>query len=197
MKSFINHARIYILRGLLAIIPVLLSLLAIRFIYIIIDKRIVEYVDQRIGFKIYGLGIIIVLIILYFIGLIASNVIGKQFFNFIENITSRIPIIKTTYQVGKQVSQSLSMPEKQIFKRVVFVDLPKNGILTAAFVTGSIVNKKNNETLLKVFIPTVPNPTTGFLFFIKESQTISTDWTVEETMKTIISGGIIGPAEIN
>ena len=113
-----------------------------------------------------------------------------------ENILSRIPIINTTYHVGKQLSDTLSLPEKQVFKKVVLVDYFKPGIWTVGFVTGAVYDRKNNEKLLKVFIPTVPNPTSGILVIMKESQTVDPKWSIEQGMKTVISGGIIGPEEI-
>jgi len=114
----------------------------------------------------------------------------------VEKILNRIPIIKTTYQIGKQVSVALSLPEKQIFKRVVLVEYFRPGTLTIGFVTGTILDKANNEKLLKVFIPTVPNPTSGIFVILKESKVIEPGWSVEQAMKIVISGGIIGPEEI-
>ena len=197
MKRFLGHAKIYIFRGLLAVIPLFLSVLAIRLIYVVIDKRIVNFINQYVGYRIPGLGILFVLIFLYFIGLLASNVIGHRFFGIIEKISKRIPFIKAIYQVGKQLSSTFSLPEKQIFKRVVFFKF-KESVWTMGFVTGMMEDKRNNvsEKFLKVFVPTVPNPTSGFLLFLKESEVFDPQWTVEEGIKTVISGGIIGPEAI-
>ena len=95
MKLFFSHARTYIFRGLLAVIPLLLSVVAIQLLYVLIDKRVVAFLDQFMHVRqIPGLGILLVLICLYFIGLIVSNVVGKQIFYFIGGITERIPVIK-------------------------------------------------------------------------------------------------------
>ena len=196
MKNFFKHVRVYIFRGILASIPLFLSYLVIKFIYLMIDKRANNLLEPLIGYRIPFLGILLVLVILYLVGFAASNVIGRQFFNLLGGIASRIPIVKTTYQVGKQLSSTLSLPEKQIFKRVVLVECLKSGIWTIGFVTGTILDKRNHEKLLKVFVPTVPNPTTGFIFLLKESQTIDPGWSVEQAIKAVISGGIIGPEEI-
>ena len=166
MKRFLNHAKIYIFRGLLAVIPLFLSVLAIRLVYVVIDKRIVNLINQYIGYRIPGLGILFVLIFLYFIGFLASNVIGHRFFGIIERISRRIPLIKTIYQVGKQLSSTFSLSEKQVFKRVVLVNFRGNA-MTIGFVTGTLEDQTKNgsEKFLKVFVPTVPNPTSGFLLF--------------------------------
>lgn len=161
-----------------------------------LDQKVVGVIEKIIGFRIPGLGILLILVTLYLIGYLASNVIGKRFFNLVEKILNRIPIIKTTYQIGKQVSVALSLPEKQIFKRVVLVEYFRLGTLTIGFVTGTILDKANNKKLLKVFIPTVPNPTSGIFVILKESKVIESGWSVEQAMKIVISGGIIGPEEI-
>ena len=197
MKRFLNHVKIYVFRGLLAVIPLFLSVLAIRLIYVVIDKRIVNFVNQYIGYRIPGLGILFVLIFLYFIGFLASNVIGHRFFGIIERISRRIPLIKTIYQVGKQFSSTFSLSEKQVFKRVVLVNFRGNA-MTIGFVTGTLEDKTKSESekFLKVFVPTVPNPTSGFLLFLKESAVLDPQWTIEEGIKAVISGGIIGPETI-
>ena len=195
-KSF-KHLRKYILRGVLAIIPLALSIFVIRLLYVGIDKRVMGMIDQFIGYTIPGLGILLVLVILYVIGVVASNLAGKQFFNWLERISRKIPLINTTYHVGKQLSDTLSLPEKQVFRKAVLVDYLKPGIWTIGFVTGTIIDKKNNnEKLLKVFVPTPPNPTSGTMVVVKESETRDPGWTIEEAMQTVISGGIIGPKEI-
>lgn len=197
MKNLFSHIKTHIFRGLLAIIPLALTIFVIQFLYIAIDKRVMSMVDEIIGFRIPGLGIFLVLTALYLLGFITSNVVGKKFFGLIEKITDRIPLVKTTYHVGKQLSSTLSLPERQVFKRAVLVEYLKPGIWTIGFVTGVIIDRKNNgEKLLKVFVPTPPNPTSGTMVLVKESQTRDPGWSIEEAMKAVISGGIIGPIEI-
>ena len=191
-----KHIRIYIFRGILAIIPLVLSFLAVRFLYIMIDQKVVGWLNKFIGFNVPGLGILLVLILLYILGFVASNVIGKNLFGLLEQISARIPIIKTVYNVGKQLSLTLSVPEKQVFKRVVLIEFLKPGYWTIGFVTGTVVDRTTGEQLLKVFIPTTPTPMSGCFVLARESNVRDSGWSVEDAMKTIISGGIIGPAEI-
>jgi len=154
-------------------------------------------VDEIIGFRIPGLGIFLVFNVLYLLGFVTSNVVGKNVFGLIERITDRIPLIKTTYNVGKQLSATLSLPERQVFKRAVLVEYLKPGMWTIGFVTGVIIDRENSdEKLLKVFVPTPPNPTSGTMVVVRESQTRDPGWSIEEAMKAVISGGIIGPTEI-
>ncbi len=193
----IRHLRKYIIRGLLAIIPLALTYFAIKILYTTIDQRAVTLVDRFTGFSFPGLGIILVLISLYLLGLIASNVVGRKVFGLIEKITDHIPLIKTTYKIGRQLGTTLSLPEKKVFKRAVLVEYLKPGMWTIGFVTGIVVDKKNSdEKLLKIYIPTPPNPTSGTMVVVKESQIRDPGWSIEEALRTVLSGGIIGPEEL-
>ncbi len=194
--SFV-HLKKYIFRGILALIPPVLTFLVLRLLYVGIDQKVTRIIERIIGFSIPGLGILLVLLVIYFVGIIASNMIGRQIFNLIEKIVSRIPLINTTYQVGKQLSVTLALPERQVFKRAVLVEYLKQGMWTVGFVTGAIQDRgHNDEILLKVYIPTPPMPTSGTMVLVRESQTRDPGWTIEEAMKIVISGGIIGPDQI-
>lgn len=198
MKKIFTHIRIYILRGLIALIPIALTVLVIRLLYVGIDKRVVALLNHYFGYSIPGLGIILVVIVLYIIGRTASNVAGRQFFGIIENITKRLPIINTTYQIGKQLSDTLSLPERQVFKKAVLVELFKKDSWVVGFVTGKLKDKRNNgEIMLKIYVPTPPNPTSGFLLVVKENEVRDPGWTIEEAMRVVLSGGIIGPDSID
>ena len=197
MKALISHMKKYTIRGFLATIPLLLSVLVVQLLYVNIDKRIVGLVDKTTGFSFPGLGIILLVTSLYLLGVVTSNIAGRKMFSMIEQVTKRLPFIKTTYQVGKQLSETLSIPEKHAFKRALLVDYLKPGIWTIGFVTGKIYDrKKKDEVLLKVFVPTPPNPTSGTMVVVRESETRDPGWTIEEAIRTVVSGGIIGPDEI-
>lgn len=198
MKNFFNHIRTYILRGLLAIIPLLLCCLAIKLLYVLIDKQVMTFLSHYFDIRqIPGLGILLLLFSLYFIGLIFSNVVGRQVLAFIGHVTERIPIIKFIYGVGKQISDTLSItdPQKQAFQRAVLVNSFNGNGWLVGFVTGSIKDQ-NGEELLRVFVPSAPHPLTGIIFIVKPSQTIDCGWTVEEALKMVVSIGIVSPEAI-
>ena len=197
MKSLFRHIRAYVFRGLLAVVPLALSFFSLKILYTAIDKRVMGMAEQIIGFTFPGLGVLLLLVILYVLGLVASNVIGRQIFGLAERIANRIPLVKTTYQIGRQLAVTFSLPEKQAFKRAVLVEYLKPGMWTIGFVTGTIIDKNNNdETFLKVFVPTPPNPASGTVVVVKESQTRDPGWSIEEALKSVISAGVIGPTEI-
>jgi len=197
MKGIFRHLRIYTFRGLLAIVPFALSFFSLKILYTVIDKRVTIMIERYLGFTFPGLGVLLVLASLYLFGLIASNMVGRQLFGLVERIANGIPLVKTVYQVGRQLATSLSLPGTQVFKRAVLVEYLKPGIWTIGFVTGTIIDKTHDdETLLKVFVPTPPNPTSGTMVAVRESETRNPGWSVEEALKSVISAGVIGPTEI-
>lgn len=197
MKKFVAHIKKYVFRGLFAVVPLFLTYLAIKLLYTAIDQRAVGLVDHFLGFKFPGLGILLVLVALYILGLLASNVVGKKLFGLLGRITNHIPLIKTTYKVGQQLGATLSLPEKQVFKKAVLVEYLKPGMWTIGFVTGEVTDRKSHdERLLKVYIPTPPNPTSGTLVVVRETQIRDPGWTIDEALKAVLSGGIIGPEEL-
>jgi uncharacterized membrane protein len=197
MSGFFQHLKAYIFRGFLAVIPLGLSYLLIRFLYIAVDTRVAGIIEKVIGFNIPGLGILLVLVLLYLLGLVASNWMGKRVFALIERVTRRIPLIKSIYTLGKQLADAFSLPDKQGLKRAVLVEHFRPGVWSIGFVTGSVSDRaKKEEKMVRIFIPTAPNPTTGFVVVVKESQVRDLDWSVSEAMNSIISGGIVGPEEI-
>jgi uncharacterized membrane protein len=196
MKDFLLHLRMYIFRGLLAIIPILLCLLAVQLLYVLIDQRVMgffaKYFDLR---QIPGMGIILLLLSLYFIGLIVSSIIGRQLFRFIDHISNSIPLIKIIYGVGKQLSQSLAVADdkKQAFKKAVLVKV-NEGLFAPAFVMNSFTDTNSKEEMYFVLIPTSPTPASGFVTVVKVSQTIDPGWSIEECLKAVVSVGIVTPA---
>jgi len=198
MKKFFVHIWIYILRGLLAVIPLFLCWTAIWLLRKFIDQQVLKFLAQYVDIRqIPGLGILLLLVSLYLIGLVFSNVLGRQIFKFIDNVAERIPIIKFIYSVGKQISDTLSItdPQKQAFQKAVLVNTFNGNGWMVGFVTGNIKDQ-NGEDLLRVFVPSSPHPLTGIIFIVKPSQVLDCGWTVEEALKMVVSIGIVSPVEI-
>ncbi len=195
MNRVFAHIRRFIIRGTLALIPIALPVFAIYLLYAFIDRRLLGLVQTTFGISFPGLGIVLLLVILYFVGLIVSNFFGRQLLEGLESLTERIPIINTAYRIGKQLSGTLSLPEEQIFRRPILVPYAAPNTWQVGFVTGTVTDGKGQD-LLKVYVPTPPNPTSGFVYFMKESDTRDPGWTVEEAMQCILSGGLIGPDKI-
>jgi len=128
MKNAFIHIKTYIFRGLIAVIPLALTVFVIQFLYLAIDQRIMGLVDEFIGFRIPGLGIVLQLNVLYLIGFIASNVVSRKIFGFAERITERIPLINTTYHVGKQLSATQAFQGEGFMVKEASQDLAFTGM---------------------------------------------------------------------
>ena len=125
-------------------------------------------------------------------GYIISSVFGKFLFSKMEDIISRIPLVNSLYQTIKGLTESISSSSKQAFSKVVLIEYPRKGIWTLALVTGDSVNNKNQE-FYHLFLPTSPNPTSGYMLYISKDDVIEIDMSAEEAIKIIVSGGAISP----
>lgn len=206
--QFKKDVRKRMLTGLLLILPVYVTFFVVKFLFSFVGGTLAPVVKKML--QIYGVtqpktsinefiitffGLILTFIALYFIGIFAANFVGKAIINYFENLVTKTPIIRNIYSSVKQIIHSVSLPGKQAFKRVVLIDFPKAGTKSMGFVTAS--TKCNNEKkLITVFIPTIPNPTTGFLVFTTEDEVIDANLTVEEAFKILFSGGVLTPEHI-
>jgi uncharacterized membrane protein len=183
------------LTGLLTLLPIYITYLLLRFIIGIAPNipylRTIPYLsDNEILVNI--IEFIGALIVIFIIGIVVSNVVGKRLFSLFENIMERVPLINTIYTSSRQIMQTLTMPGKGSFKQVVLIEYPRKDLWTLAFVT-AYSKSKSNEQYVHVFLPTTPNPTSGFMLFVKEKDVKPSGMTVEEGLKTLISGGMIAP----
>lgn len=185
------------MRGFLAAIPFILSYYVIRFIYLAAQTRLTARIEKLLGFHIPGLGIILVVLVLYLLGIISGNWLGRKALSLVDKVTERIPVVKSIYHLGKQISSSFALPEHRAFQRVVMVEPFQPGVWSVGFVTGEVVDSgRAKRKLLKVFVPTAPNPTAGFLVMISEGRVRELDWTVPEALNSIVSAGVVGPGII-
>jgi len=202
MKKNINKN---IFAGIMSIIPLALTFWIIKSLFVFFSipgKNLISYVfnnnninNSYLIYLEYLLGFILTIIFLYFLGLIISNVLGKKLYKFFETIINRIPVVNKVYKSIKQITSTISMPNSQAFQKVVLIEYPKKGLWTICMVTG--VSEKNKEKHYNVFVPTTPNPTSGYLLFVKQSDVIEINMTVEEGLKIIISGGMLAPDKID
>ena len=197
MRAVFKHLKTFILRGFLAIIPLALSFIVLRFFYLAVDQRVAHIIEKWIGFNVPGLGFVLVLVILYLLGLAASNWAGRGFLSMVERISMRIPLVKIIYPLGKQIGAAMAVPEKKAFKRVVLVEHFRPGVWSVGFVTGQLDDPRSGDRLLKLFVPQGPNPTSGFMLIVKESQVREIGWSVAEAMNAVISGGLSGPDQLD
>lgn len=197
MKKILQHIQMHVFRGLIAIIPILLCVTAISFLYIFIDKNIINFIARFYEIRhIPGVGVLILIVSLYLVGLITTNILGRQLFRFIERISKRIPLIKAIYSVGKQLSKSLQIAgeQKQSLKKAILVKI--EGAWVPAFVMSTMTHAITKEEYLTVLVSTAPTPA-GFVIVVKAADAIDPGWSVEECLKIVVSMGLVCPKEIN
>ena len=195
--------RKYMITGILSIIPVYLTYLISRMLFQFFSEpgvKIFNYISKLIGkdnikFLPEIFGFIGVLVIIYIIGMLVSSIFIKKILFNIEKIIAGIPVINIIYKTIKQITSSLGDPDKESFKKVVLIEYPRKNIWTLAMVTGESIDKDSYE-YYNIYVPTTPNPTSGFMLYALKSEVLETNVSVEEGLKIIISGGVIGP-EVN
>lgn len=192
-KKFFSQFRSNVIKGMLAVVPITLTYITLRFVYEMIDKRILNTFSPLIPIHIPGLGVLILVVTLYLLGSVSTTFIMKRVWSWFEFIIDKIPLVKTTYTIGKQISATFSLDSHQAFKKSVFIHYITENSWVLGFVTGEITDKRNGDFYYKVFIPTPPNPTTGYIVVVKKELAIDTGWTVEESLKSVISVGIVTP----
>ena len=202
----------YLLTGLISIIPIYLTYWIIKNLFlffsgpggIIVGLFLPDFINQNFEFagitllsllqKI--LGFTLTIASLYFLGLIISNVFGKKLYKLFESLLEKIPFVSKVYKSIKQITASVSGANSKAFQKVVLVEYPRKGLWTIAMVTGETLDDKD-EKYYNIFVPTTPNPTSGYLLFIKSTETKKLDLSVEEGLKIIVSGGMISPEKLN
>ena len=136
--------------------------------------------------------LILVTFVYVILGAIISNVFGKRLYIFFESILSKIPIVNKVYQTTKQITNTFTKDNTKAFQKVVLIEYPKKDLWTLAMVSGETFNK-NDEKCYKLFVPTTPNPTSGYLILVNAKDVTETNISVEEAMEIIISAGMISP----
>lgn len=194
-----HHLRKYLLSGLLFILPIGITLFFLRFLMRISAGNIMEittkYWDTAHPILAWGISLIIFILFIYGLGIFATHIIGRRLIGIGEKIIMWVPFIKTIYSVSKQVVTAFIDPNRVTFKSVVLVEFPQPGVRLVGFITGKIDDTRGQECY-KVFVPTSPNPTSGFFLIVQPDEMQRTNLSVEDGMKMIVSGGIVAPSTI-
>lgn len=142
----------------------------------------------------YVVGFSLTILFLYFLGIIISNVLGKKLYIYFEYLLEKIPIVSKIYSTIKNITDSISKPNSQAFQKVVIIEYPRKELWTLAMVTGECKNDQNID-YYNLFVPTTPNPTSGYLILIKKTDVKETNLSVDDGLSIIISGGMVTPKD--
>ena len=183
------------LAGMLITLPLGLTVGVFVWLFNSIDGWLQPIIAQVSGYTIAGVGFGITIVFIYLVGVIASNVVGRRLIGYGESALGRIPIARYLYNGTRQILQSFRAPDATGFMQVVLAEFPRKGTRTIGFITNE-VSDESGRKLLNVFIPTAPNPTSGFLQILDEDQIIRTDISVDDALKMVVSGGRMSPREV-
>ena len=187
----------YFITGLFSIIPLAITFTIIKWLFEFFSKpgkKMINYIlpNSNSPFIENIIGFVLTFLFIYLIGVIISNVVGKRLYLLFEKILAKIPLINYIYNTIKQITDTLTISKKQAFKKVVYIEYPKKDVWTIALVTGESKDSEGNQ-YYQIFVPTTPNPTSGFMLYIKKENTKETNMNIDEGLKIIISGGMLAP----
>lgn len=190
--------RRHFLAGILVVVPIGVVILVLIWFFTSIDNILQPLIKTIFGQEIIGVGFAFTLVLIYLGGIVAENFIGRKLIRFGESTLEKVPLLRQLYSGSKNVLAGLSGTglNKAAFREVVLVEFPREGMQTIAFVTNEIKNTAG-ETLLNIYIPTAPVPTSGYFEIVSEEKVVRTKIGVDEAMQMIISSGMISPAVID
>ncbi len=197
-KRIFRHLRAKIFTGILVILPLGITFFILKFVFNTLDgildplmPRLTVYLFNR-EYLIPGLGIIGFFLLLYLIGVIATNVLGRKLVNWGDRLFTNIPVVKNIYLSSKQLTDAFSASRKGAFRQAVFVEFPQEGNYVIGFVTNELTDLEH-QTKVTVFVPTAFVPPQGFLLFLPKEKILPSQLTIEEAIKAIMSVGIVTP----
>ena len=194
MEKIWDHLKGKFIAGLFIVIPLGITVFILKFLFSFADGILGTYLDslftaitnRETHFP--GLGMLTGAVIIYLTGLLAANVMGTQFLEYGDQLLSRIPLVKSIYTSSKQLTK-VFREGKASYRRAVFVEWPRRGVRAIGFVTAEV--EREGAKLVVVYLPTMPNPTSGFALFFREDEVLESGMTVEEAVKFVVSGGMV------
>jgi uncharacterized membrane protein len=195
MDKFVRHLKGKFITGLFVVVPLGITLFILKFLFNFADGILGSYLDSIFSafivhreYHIPGLGMLTGAVVIYLSGILATNVMGTRILRWWDDILSRIPLVKSIYNSSKQLTQVFK-EGKTSYRRAVFVEWPRVGVRAVGFVTAEV--ERDGEKLVVVYVPTMPNPTSGFALFFRECDVHESGMTVEEAVKFVVSGGAV------
>lgn len=207
----LRHVRTHFVRGLLIVLPAIITFWLLRILFSAVSSNVTPWVlralaaggvpwldDWHARYLVPVIGLVLTLMLIYLIGLLAANLVGQRVLSWFEGGVLKIPFVKSIYGGARQLLDAFGSGTKGTFTRVVLVPYPRAGVFTVGFVTSEVRVElpvgDNLVSAVMVFLPTTPNPTSGWLAIVPETDLIDFDLSIEEGVKLIVSGGIVTPA---
>jgi len=193
--SLFGTLRKYFLAGILALLPVYVTGWILFKVFIVVDSRVRPLIAKWAGYEIPGLGFLATVLFVLLIGVFVSNIIGRSFLNRLEELFAKVPLFSRIYLSVKQIGEGI-IGKRNLFERAVLFEYPRPGCWAVGFVTGrhtGVLEHEHRRQFEHVFVPTTPNPTSGFLLFLPSEDLTDLGLSVEDALKLVISGGAVSP----
>ncbi|HEX9810580.1 MAG TPA: DUF502 domain-containing protein [Burkholderiales bacterium] len=193
--------RRYLAAGLLIWVPLGVTILIIKFLVDLMDQTLLLLPialrpETWFGQRIPGLGVVFTVVVVLVSGMIVTNLLGRQLLHLGERLLNRIPLVRTIYTSAKKITETIFSSGGKSFRKVVMVEYPRREMWTLAFVTGdgvAEVEAHTGESMVNVFIPTTPNPTSGFVFMVPRKDVIELSMSTDDGLRLILSAGVVTP----
>jgi len=183
------------LTGLLVTVPVIATLIALRFLLRTLDGVLGPVVTATLGREIPGLGALLTLLVVLGVGFLATNVFGRRLVTWVERGFGQIPVVRGIYKASREIVSTATLSQRQVFRDVVLIEYPRRGLWAYGFVT-SYTRRQGGARLANVFIPGPPVPTTGVLVVSPVAELSFLDMSVEDALKLVLSGGLVAPPQL-
>ena len=202
--GLLTRLRAYFLAGVLVTAPLAITFYIVWLIVSFVDDRVSGLLPQRynpetyLPFGIPGLGLVIAVAALILVGALTAGYVGRIVVRLSDAALARMPVVRSIYGATKQVFETVLAHKSTAFRQVCLVEYPRHGVWTLGFITGTTVGEvqeRTSDEVVNVFLPTTPNPTSGFLLFVPRRDIILLDMSIEDGIKMVISGGIVTPPE--
>jgi uncharacterized membrane protein len=184
----VRHLRNKLLLGILVLVPLIATVLILVWAFNSVDNILQPIIRSTWGINFPGIGVAIVIVLAYISGIIASSLLGRKIISFIESYLDRLPVFGQLYRGIRQIIRSFSEPRETGFMQVVFIEYPRKGIHSLGFITNEL-RDSSEEKFYTVFVPTSPNPTSGFLEVVREEEIIRANISVDEATRVVVSAG--------
>ena len=196
-----KHLRRYLVAGLLVWIPLGVTVFILRVLIGLMDRTLLlipaQYrPEEWLGFTVPGLGLLLTVLVLLVTGLLAANIVGRSMVGLWESLLDRIPVVRSVYSAAKNFAEIVFSDSGQSFKKVLLIEYPRKGIYSLAFQTATNlgeVQARTGEEMICTFVPTTPNPTSGYIIIVPKKDIIELDMEIDEALKMIISLGVVVP----
>lgn len=197
-RSVGRWIRTRLLVGFMVAFPLVVTIFFARFIFGLMDKWFRPISERIVGEPLVGVGLVVSLLLLLLVGVVSTNVLGGRLLSYFEKKISGLPLLSPIYQGARQITEAIQIHETAEFQRVVLLPFPNQNVRSLGFVTRDFQDATafGTEPTALVFVPTTPNPTSGYLVVAKQKDLTSLDITVEEGVKLVISGGLLTPTKL-